>query len=806
MRAEMNSLGWLTGFNRLSHDRALFVGHVVGIGFLLACTFAVPVDLCAQSANQTTGYPSTQSSQTDKPEGEEVGGYLMHQSVDFGGRITEINGSVPMYDTLVNLQSGPRLLEQTLSVQAPSPTGALFDNLYLNSFGWGGDPSNALRFKVSLAGWYRFDASFRRDQNYFDYNLFANPLNPVSTGPAFPTITVNTSPHSYFTRRHMYDYALELLPQHKLSFRLAFNRNTNSGPSFSSYHEGTDVLLNQPWNTTLDAYRFGADWRIARKTTLSYTQILQYFKNDTSYSLAPFTTFLLPNNTPTEFGLPWLNGGSPCVTPLIGGVANPVCNEYLSYTHTQRYRRSVPTEQLSLSSSSIRNLDFAGRFAYSSSDASTPQNEFFDGLVTRSNERQWNTNATQASPRWVTVQTDFGVTFRVNKHLRLVDSFRFYNYRIPGSVALLQNFLFNPATVPPPGNVLAPVAVFPGTTPLHTASSSADILNDIYNRNVGQEIIGNEIQAQYDFTRRGGITLAYGYRHIRDSHNWTSTAIADIYFPILPNRGNCVGLPLNPDGSCTFSGLFDSEDEIVVINENSGTFGVWFHPSQALRADASVRLSYFDNYLSRIDPLHQQRYRANISYTPQPWMTIGANLNILEQTNSTQDFSYAAHSRNYGFNAMVLPEGRFSFDVAYEYSNVQQNNNICFVGSVQPAGTTSCVNDNTLLETLGNYTSQTNYGNASVIFKPVQRVKAQVGYSIVHVDGSTVVLNNLQPLGPLSSIYQQPMASLAIALSKQWEWRGGWNYYQYNENSFVGPTAPRYFHANLTTLALRYSF
>ncbi len=36
--------------------------------------------------------------------------------------------------------------------------------------------------------------------------------------------------------------------------------------------------------------------------------------------------------------------------------------------------------------------------------------------------------------------------------------------------------------------------------------------------------------------------------------------------------------------------------------------------------------------------------------------------------------------------------------------------------------------------------------------------------------------------------------------------RGGWNYQNYGEASFVGPTAPRNFHANETTLAIRYAF
>ena len=69
----------------------------------------------------------------------------MHSSVELGYRATDITGSGDMYDTLVDLQQGPRLLDQTLSMQSLDHQGILFDRLYLNSFGWGGDPNNALR-------------------------------------------------------------------------------------------------------------------------------------------------------------------------------------------------------------------------------------------------------------------------------------------------------------------------------------------------------------------------------------------------------------------------------------------------------------------------------------------------------------------------------------------------------------------------------------------------------------------------------------------------------------------------------------
>jgi hypothetical protein len=90
--------------------------------------------------------------------------------------------------------------------------------------------------------------------------------------------------------------------------------------------------------------------------------------------------------------------------------------------------------------------------------------------------------------------------------------------------------------------------------------------------------------------------------------------------------------------------------------------------------------------------------------------------------------------------------------------------------------------------------------------KPIRRITTKLGYNITKVDGSTLILNPPQPLGPLASTFQLPMAAVAFELAKQWTWNVGWNYYQYNEDSFVGPTLPRYFHSNLTSFSLKYEF
>jgi len=41
---------------------------------------------------------------------------------------------------------------------------------------------------------------------------------------------------------------------------------------------------------------------------------------------------------------------------------------------------------------------------------------------------------------------------------------------------------------------------------------------------------------------------------------------------------------------------------------------------------------------------------------------------------------------------------------------------------------------------------------------------------------------------------------------KDWSLNAYWNYDQYAEGSFVGPTLPRYFHDNRTVLSVKYAF
>ncbi len=304
----------------------------------------------------------------------------MTQSIEFGGRISDVSGSQPMYDTLVDYQSGARILDQSLTMQSLTHED-IFDTLTLSSFGWGGDPEQAARLRISKYRWYTFSGSYQHMQNYFDYDLFANPLNPPTGGTPF--IPVLTSPHAYYNRQNLYNFGIVVLPQSTVSLRFDYNRNRFIGPSYSSVHEGTEAQLDQSYNNTLNGYRFGADVRVAKKTTLSYTQMFQQYSGQTNYGLNPFNSWPLPNGTPVTFGLSWFNSGSPCSAPLNNGIATPACNGFFNYTLNQNVSTFIPTEQVNLKSSSLKWLDFNGQYQYSHARSDTPLTAIFAGLSTR---------------------------------------------------------------------------------------------------------------------------------------------------------------------------------------------------------------------------------------------------------------------------------------------------------------------------------------------------------------------------------------------------------------------------------------
>jgi hypothetical protein len=746
---------------------------------------AVLVSVLVASSTAMLFAQSSSAGQTPQPEPDGItsGGYQIHSSIELGGRAVGLTGSGDMYDTLVNLQSGPRFIDETLSMQSLDHQGLLFDDLYLNSFGWGGDPNNALRLRAGKDKWYNLQGSFRRDQYFSDYNLLANPLNPPTSNPSIPALN---SPNAFDTTRRMSDVDLTLFPQSRLSFRLGYSHNNMTGPSFSSIHEGTEGLLLQPWNTTMNSYRIGGDWRIAPRTVLSYDQFLDYYRGDTDTQLASFAPALLPGGGPVELGLSidTVNkvpcAGTPAGAPLIsptGTLTNVTCSAYFSYLRNQRIRTSTPSERFGLRSSYFPRLELTASFAYSDAEMNTPLDEAFNGLLTRTSTRAFlGTGITDASR--ISDVLDLGATAHLAKHLRLIEKFYFWAYRIPqyGNFSEVDSDCINTKAC----TLLTPLsATAPTTTPSLTQSS------------FNQSLKRNQTELAWDISKKAGarIGFRYGVRVFNLFNNFS--------------------------GGETFNAFSTTGEDHFVVHEDTALLGFWARPTPALRLNFDLEHTNYDHVIAAMAPRKESRYRFQASYNPRPWAVLGGSVNILEDANGYSLTNYAGHNRNYGLTAALTPRENFGLDMAYNYNDVIQNALICF-NDTPPTGVSlpfvtnaaSCAANETANPLLANsfYTNHTQFVMATVRFKFHKRTTANVGGSFTNVNGSIPQFNILQPLGSSQYTYLQPVVNLSMDLGHKVAWNTGWNYYQYNEGSFVGPTAPRYFHANTLTESLRYAF
>src|SRR5215472_15409615 len=221
----------------------------------------VAVGVSVDAARKSADLPTTAT--TDDNAGERWGDYVTRQSAEFGGRISDFTGNQGTWDTYVNMGTGPRLLEYTLEMHSPTHTGLLFDDLSLTNFGYGGDPSNVSRLRFSKGAAYNFAASFRRDQNIFDYNLLANPLNPSTSNPNVPILV---SPHEFLLTRRMTDTSLNLFPLAKIRIKIGWLRVVNEGDTFSTTHQGTEGLVFQPTLNTSDTFSGGVSFRFIPRT------------------------------------------------------------------------------------------------------------------------------------------------------------------------------------------------------------------------------------------------------------------------------------------------------------------------------------------------------------------------------------------------------------------------------------------------------------------------------------------------------------------------------------------------------------
>jgi hypothetical protein len=145
-------------------------------------------------------------------------------SLDLGYRFTSVGGSNDVYRSVVNLGQGPRLIGLEFTVIDPKKR--LFDHLDVRANNWGGDPYNTVHVNAAKKGIYDFNFDYR-DVAYFNLlPSFADPL--LGSG-------IVLDEDSYFARRRMSDFLLDLRPGHRIIPFLAYGRDSGRGTGISSF-------------------------------------------------------------------------------------------------------------------------------------------------------------------------------------------------------------------------------------------------------------------------------------------------------------------------------------------------------------------------------------------------------------------------------------------------------------------------------------------------------------------------------------------------------------------------------------------
>jgi hypothetical protein len=860
---------------------------------------------------------------SEQSKGINSGGYNIHQTIEFGYRSSNINGNLNTYNTFENLGSGLRLFDFNVQMHALDHNGFLFDNLTFSNFGYGGDPNDVSRMHVEKNKWYDFRLLFRRDKNFWDYNLFANPLNPaalnppgsVATGcyvgpptaafpqgaPAFcsnPAVAQNRSLNSLYLTRRMQDYDLTLLPTSRVRFRLGYSRNRNQGPGSITTDGGTISAFAETYSYTTNAYRAGVDFKVLPRTTLSFDEFLVYFKQDNivldnsavnpgnfGFVLGNVPGQGTPAGTPVDLGNIWSTQTPaetfPCATPIVAGTTNtatPTCNGYLSYSQVGNPRNFMPTERFRFQSNYFKNFEMSGSVGYSTSNNVIPDFlETVNGYTARSAERG-STTGGPANAKRISVNADWSGVYAITDKLRILDSFRYDNWRIPGVWDTAETAVYG---TPSPGPGVVGLLLSPGvfnpanctaalrynepTCPQHTASSAADVTNEIASQFLAQQIKTNTLELEYDFSRRYSGHIGYFYENRTIASEDAVYDTGEYYFPggtagtaanfYLAARGDCAMVAGALPAGCTlltagpFAGAIvegsptnpipedgnDTSRNLTIINTQALLVGFIARPIDALRITSDFQFGYNDQSFTRIDPRQVQSYKVHANYKPKLWANLDGAVEIHENRDNVSTVNNLEHDRSYSFAAILTASPSLSVDFGYNYWNVYTQSLICFaysetsanptpppatvVASAFPPGVPmlptgpACpiTGASSPLGALSTYNSTDYFAHGAVIWKPMKRVTAMLGYGGSFVRGNTIFLNPLTPSGALDFNYQRPYASIAIDIVRGLTYKMSWNYYGFNQTGNTNPFGlaaiqPQDFNGNNATFSLRYSF
>jgi hypothetical protein len=719
--------------------------HIIGLVLVLFATLAIAR---AQQPSPSPSPKKSDYSETPSETGEKAGDFTVISSVEFGYRGLSVDGDLNKYQSDLNYKAGPRLFDSSFLLKSTDGNSGLFDSLLATSTGWGADPQGNLRVSVEQPRWYRFDATYRRFKYFRFLNNFANP-NWVFSPASFsvpPKLT--TGEHGYNTRVKLGDFDLTLLPKNRwIRFNVGYSPERYSGPAFTNYHVGgNEFMLLSELRSRANDFRVGADGKLG-PLNFSFLQGFRRFRDDSVIDLG--------------------------VTPGIN--LNPAAASLTSFDRNEPARGSVNYTRFSLQSLVAKKLDITGRIIYSKATQNYVSLESFTGRNWNPritgfppsppgatpnilNLGQYSLNGDTERPNWL---GDLGLTWLATDKLRLSNTFRVETFEINGA-ALFADFF----------------SLTRGTRTDTIGFSNRDV-----NTRTEYRKIQNTIEGDYQFNKDYSIHLGYRYGRRRIEESISGFALnSNAPTPLVP------------------------ADETEQNNTHAVLGGFKARPAKEWTIYFDAEHGTADNVFTRIGNYNYTNIRAKSRY--KPTSRIAFNLAVITKNNSNpseiagvslEDFGVSVKSRIFSSSLDWTATSRFSISTGYNYHWINSNAKLdYFFNNVQ--------------HPLGNslYFVRNNFFFVESVARIAPRVTFFAAYRINKDNGQgnrvanpTGIPGTLIASYPMS--FQSPEARLAIKLHQRLDWNVGYQYYNYNESTIVGPR-PQNYHSHLPYTSLRLYF
>ena len=680
--------------------------------------------------------------------GDDAGSYNIISSIEFGYRGKRTDGDINKYKSDLNYMAGPRLFDSTFLLRSKEGTGPWINTLLVTTTGWGGDPSGQVRVNAENSKWWRFDGQYRRFKYFRFLNNFVNP-NWAFTPPVPPNPV--TGEHGYDTTTKLGDFDLTLLPKNRvIRFNVGYSPERYNGPAFTNYHfGGNDFNYPQNLRSRADDYRFGADGLVAG---IDWT-FLQGFRRFRDDSFVDLGTTRGINRASTAFNM-------------------------TTFTHNEPARGSIDFTRFSAHTLAAKRLDITGRVVYSKSDTSFTTAENFTGTNFNPRVTGWPPTPPNATPNTLNLgqynftgdtdrpywMGDLGVTWFVSNKFRVSNTFRIEDFNINGNAVLADFF----SLTRPTGS----------TTRTDTFSAS----NLDAHRRTEYRKYQNAIEGDYQFSARNSLHFGYRYAHRRVFEGFEGF--------------------LNTPGSIPPSKRSSSAEEDK--NNTNAIFGGFkARPISDWTIYFDAEHGTADNVFTRIGNYDYTNFRFKNRYAPRKDLSF--NVAVITRNNanpseiagvSLNDFGVSTKSRIFSSSVDWQVRSDFIINTGYNYNWLNSDAVIdYFFNSIQhPMGHSL-------------YYVRNSFFFIDTTFRFARRATLFTSYRVNHDNGQgsrradpTGNPGNLLSSYPLT--FQSPEARLAITINRRLDWNFGYQYYNYNESTLVGPR-PQNYHAHLPYTSLR---